>query len=151
MQYSTRLGPMQEAWVSALPNYEKVTGTLVRTDWSADENGEQVPSIEGYCCLGVLVDIQTDYNWTHKPTFMSLFYDGILSYGSTLSPDLANKLGLNSVYGGFSYLGDVFDVFVKDQSYTSLTQLNDEGPFTNHTEMAEFIRDYARLIFKEEK
>lgn len=84
---------------------------------------------EGFCCLGVYADTQVDTPWSaYFPDF--------------LEDKDWRALGLRSGWGSFSH-----SIMVKDACYTNLIEVNDEGPFKTHAEMADFIREHADLIF----
>jgi hypothetical protein len=123
-----KLGPKQEQWLEDLPKYEKVTRRLGRVG-------------EGFCCLGVYAHTQVEEPWiVADDGVMHYRYDEI--HYAILAPKDAEALGLRSPSGVFKFL-----IKVGHRDYESLAHLNDRGPFKDHAEMAEFIRDHAEDIF----
>lgn len=84
---------------------------------------------EGFCCLGVYADTQVDTPWSDYPD-------------DSLADKDWRALGLRSGWGCFLH-----SIMVKGVCYASLIEVNDEGPFTSHAQMADFIREHADLIF----
>lgn len=83
----------------------------------------------GFCCLGVYADTQVSTPWED-------YCEDVLE-----EPDWM-LLGLRTEEGDFRER-----IYVDGRAYRSLAWLNDEGPFTTHAEMADFIRKHTDLIF----
>lgn len=145
------LGPIQQAWVDALPKYTKGRGGLLQREVVTDCDGNLISNeILGYCCLGVFVNEQLDTTWVRSN--FSLLYDYYENSNSTqLSSEHTKLLGLHSRLGEFQENGKIKPIKLDNSSYNTLSDVNDLGPFKYHTEMAAFITENANLIFKEVK
>ena len=116
-----KLEPRQEQWLADLPKYAKAKGCLYEKD-------------RGFCCLGVYAETQVSTAW------------GVYGTEGVLDSKSSAALGLGSEDGTFTD-----PIRVGESFYWSLVDLNDNGPFTDHAQMATFIREHADKIFTEPK
>ena len=133
-----KLGPNQEKWLKALPGYEKAEHTLC------------VKGV-GFCCLGVAADIfrpECDWEFTDNSGF-GAYHNNRAWVERSLENDeeIIESLGLRNGEGVFLKV-----ITIEGVKYDCLAVVNDSCPLaTDHTWMANFIREHADLIFTEPK
>lgn len=130
-----RLGPIQEKWLEELPRHHKTEGVL---------HEKVVGGLDYFCCLGVFLNVLGDGCWSDESP--GVFVGQHTEFNGELNHEHMVILGLHNRAGLFSE-----SIRVHGHPYTSLVHLNDNGPFTNHAQMADFIREHADKIFTEPK
>ena len=122
------LGPKQKQWLEDLPKFKKTKGVLCCGD--------------AFCCLGVYLHTQNDKPWVstgggkYGVRVGGLLQDAALPRGEWIA------LGLRSEVGDFSS-----PIKAGRGYYKCLADLNDNGPFRTHAQVAKFIREHKDKIF----
>lgn len=126
-----KLGPRQKKWLRDLPKYAKARNALYAPG-------------EGFCCLGVYADTQIEEPWEEVTGVFGgsqLGYKiGHIACTTDLAPSDYKKLGLKQEFCPPIRIGD--------RAFCDIAEVNDGGPFTDHQQMADFIKAHADEIFE---